>query len=151
MRICFIEASWHKDVVDKIRHFFIAEISRLEDAHIDVITVPGIYEIPLQAKLAAKRKAHDAIVAAGVIVTGGLYQYEFVAAAVVNSLMQIQLECETPIISALFSPLEAEDGDVEAFLLQHAELKGKESAVACRDIIHLMWRLNSRTAPNNRR
>ncbi len=86
----------------------------------------------------AKRRQHDAIIAAGVILTGGVYQYEYIASTVIMSLMDLQLEFETPIISALFTPLEGNDPDAQEFFLAHAELKGKEAATACRQLIPLM-------------
>jgi 6,7-dimethyl-8-ribityllumazine synthase len=142
MRVCFIEACWHQDIVDEIRRGFVDELGRKGDLNLAVISVPGILEIPLQAKFAAKTHQYDAIVAAGLVVTGGIYQYQFVLSAVVHALMSIQVEFEIPIISALFTPLGGEDEDRQEFFLRHAALKGKECAVACRAVITMTeaWR-----------
>jgi len=137
VHICLIEATWHKDLVAEIRRGFVAEICRDGDARVEVVTVPGIFEIPLQAKLVSKRGRVDAIVAAGVIVTGGIYQYEYIASAVVCALMDIQVEFEVPILSALFTPLESADVEAERYFLRHAELKGREVADACRQVLGL--------------
>ena len=42
---------------------------------IDVIEVPGSFEIPLQAKRAARSGRYDAIVAAGLGIDGGIYAH----------------------------------------------------------------------------
>lgn len=61
---------------------------------IDFFEVPGVFEIPLQAKLLAKSGRYACIVAAGFVVDGGIYRHEFVSEAVINGLMQLQLETE---------------------------------------------------------
>ncbi|HWU00789.1 MAG TPA: 6,7-dimethyl-8-ribityllumazine synthase, partial [Terriglobales bacterium] len=80
-RIAFIQASWHKDIVDRCRDSFLAEIAKhgISADRVDVIAVPGAYEIPLQAKLLAKTGRYAAIIGAGLVVNGGIYRHEFVA------------------------------------------------------------------------
>jgi 6,7-dimethyl-8-ribityllumazine synthase len=54
-----------------------------------LIEVPGAFEIPLQgvkSKL-AETVEYAGIVAAGLVVDGGIYRHEFVATAVINGLM----------------------------------------------------------------
>ena len=71
---------------------------------IDFFQVPGAFEIPLQAKLLARTSRYVAIVAAGLVVDGGIYRHEFVADAVISALMRLQLETDVPIISAVLTP-----------------------------------------------
>ena len=91
-RIAFIQSCWHKDIVDQCRLAFMSELGRLElaDPRIDVFEVPGAFEIPLQAKLLARTGQYAAIVAAGLVVDGGIYRHEFVADAVISALMRVQ-------------------------------------------------------------
>jgi 6,7-dimethyl-8-ribityllumazine synthase len=133
MNICFIEACWHRDIVDEIKRAFVSDLSVESDFHLKVVTVPGIFEIPLQAKLAAKYGRYDFIVAAGLIVTGGVYHPEYVAQATISALMNLQLQFEVPIVCALFAPLHSEEGDLDA-LIRRAAIKGKECAAACRSL-----------------
>ena len=55
-RIAFIQSCWHKDIVDECRKAFIDEIVRLglPEDRIDLYEVPGVFEIPLEAKLLAE-------------------------------------------------------------------------------------------------
>ncbi|RYE74691.1 MAG: 6,7-dimethyl-8-ribityllumazine synthase, partial [Oxalobacteraceae bacterium] len=55
LRIAFIQAGWHRDIVDQCRLGFIAEMANLGHgaAGIDCYEVAGAFEIPLQAKLLA--------------------------------------------------------------------------------------------------
>src|SRR6266481_4618928 len=95
-RVAFIEACWHKDIVDQCRFSFIAEAAKrgIPEQRIDVFEVPGAFEIPLQAQLLAKSGGYAAIVAAGFVVDGGIYRHEFVADAVIAGLMRVQLKTE---------------------------------------------------------
>ena len=60
-RIAFLQACWHREVVDEGRDSFVAEIERhgVSADQIDMYEVPGSLEIPLQAKLLAKTGAYQ--------------------------------------------------------------------------------------------
>ena len=128
--VAFIQSCWHKDIVDQARKSFAREIGARTT--VDYFEVPGALEIPLQAKLLAESGAYDAIVAAGFIVDGGIYRHEFVSAAVIDALMQVQLETEVPVISAVLTPkVFKENSSHHKFFLEHFVIKGKEAAEAC--------------------
>jgi 6,7-dimethyl-8-ribityllumazine synthase len=133
-RIAFIQSCWHKEIVDQCRIAFVGELRRLgraEDA-IDFFEVPGAFEIPLQAKLLARTSRYVAIVAAGLVVDGGIYRHEFVSDAVINALMRVQLETEVPIISAVLTPQRFhEHEEHKRFFHDHFVVKGTEAARAC--------------------
>jgi 6,7-dimethyl-8-ribityllumazine synthase len=133
-RIAFVQACWHREIVDQCRSAFIAEIGKhgLGKQRVELYEVPGSFEIPLQAKLLAKTGRYAAIVAAGLVVDGGIYRPEFVAEAVINALMQVQLETEVPIISAVLTPQRFhEHEEHRAFFREHFLVKGAEAAAAC--------------------
>jgi 6,7-dimethyl-8-ribityllumazine synthase len=53
----------------------------------------------------------DAIVAAAFVVDGGIYRHEFVANAVISGLMQVQLETNAPVLSAIPIPHHYHDSE----------------------------------------
>src|SRR3954465_14797236 len=71
-RVAFVQASWHRDVVEECRIAFLAEIEarHISRAQVDLFEGPGSFEIPLQAKLLAKTGGYTAIVTAGLVVDG---------------------------------------------------------------------------------
>ena len=132
LRIAFVEASWHADIVSQGRRSFLAEVARQKGPEVDVITLPGSFEIPLQAKLLAKTGRYAAIVAAGFVVNGGIYRHDFVAATVVDALMRVQLETEVPVLSMVLTPLHFhEHAEHQRFFHEHFVVKGREAADAC--------------------
>jgi 6,7-dimethyl-8-ribityllumazine synthase len=70
-----------------------------QESDIDFFEVGGAFEMPLHAKLLAKTGRYAGIVAAALVVDGGIYRHEFVAQSVVSGLMQVQLETEVPVFS----------------------------------------------------
>ena len=137
-RIAFVQAQWHRELTDGCRDAFLAEIgARLPDAQVEQFAVPGALEIPLRAKLLARTGRFDAVVAAALVVDGGIYRHEFVAHAVLDGLMQVQLEAEVPVLSAVLTPqrFDEHDDDHIRFFTEHLATKGTEVAQACADIL----------------
>jgi len=133
-RIAFVQACWHRDIVDGGRESFVARMGELgvPADRIDVFEVPGSLEIPLQAKMLAKSGRYAAIVAAGFIVDGGIYRHEFVAETVIDAMMRVQLDTEVPIISLVLTPQSFHEHEAhKGFFHDHFRLKGAEAAVAC--------------------
>ena len=143
-RIAFVQSCWHKDIVDRCRDSFVAEIVKLgfAESGIDFFEVPGGFEIPLQSQLLAKSGRYAAIVAAGFIVDGGIYRHEFVADAVISGLMRVQLATEVPIISAVLTPQRFHAHDEhQRFFREHFVVKGAEAAAACARTIDNLRRM----------
>jgi 6,7-dimethyl-8-ribityllumazine synthase len=133
-RIAFVQACWHREIVDQGRDAFVAEIEKhgVSSDQVDLYEVPGSLEIPLQAKLLAKTGKYSSIVAAGFVVNGGIYRHEFVAQTVLDALMRIQLETDVPIISMVLTPQNFHEHDAHHdFFHEHFKVKGAEAAVAC--------------------
>ncbi len=68
-----------------------------EDKNIDIVWVPGAFEIPLAAKKAAK-KGYAAIVTLGAVIKGSTSHYDYVCAEVSKGVAHVSLETETPVI-----------------------------------------------------
>ena len=149
IRVALIQSSWHKDLVDQIATGFVAEAAELgyPASGIEVINVAGAFEIPLHAKRLAKSGRFDAIVAAGLVVDGGIYRHEFVADAVIGGLMQVQLETEVPVLSVVLTPPEFHEHQTHrGFFFDHLLTKRTEAAQACFHTVNSLGRL-PRTAP----
>src|SRR5664279_6046165 len=103
-RVAFVQSSWHREVVEECRIAFLEEIQARNISNVDVFEVPGSFEIPLHAQILAKTRRYTAIVAAGLVVDGGIYRHEFVSDTVIKALMDVQLRTEVPIFSAVLTP-----------------------------------------------
>ncbi|NMY39550.1 MULTISPECIES: 6,7-dimethyl-8-ribityllumazine synthase [Pseudomonas] len=137
-RVAFIQASWHKEIVDQSRKGFLAEMLEqgYQESDIDFFEVGGAFEIPLHAKLLAKTGRYAGIVGAALVVDGGIYRHDFVAQSVVSGLMQVQLETEVPVFSVSLTPHHFHAGEEhQKFFFDHFVHKGQEAAKTCVDTL----------------
>ena len=68
------------------------------DQDIDVVKVPGAFEIPLVAKKIAGRKRYDAIICLGAVIRGATPHFDYVSAEVSKGVAMVSLESEIPVI-----------------------------------------------------
>jgi len=133
-RVAVVCSSWHSDIVNECKDALLAEFERndLPASQVDVFQVPGAFEIPLLSKRLAQTGRYNAIVACGLVVNGGIYRHEFVAAAVIDGLMRVQLDSDVPVLSAVLTPRNFhEHEDHRRFFAEHLVKKGIEVAQAC--------------------
>ncbi len=133
-RIAVVSATWHRDIVNQSIQAIVAEVGRScsTSSRVEQFEVPGAFEIPLHAKRLAATGRYDAIIACGLVVNGGIYRHEFVAAAVIDGLMRVQLDSDVPVFSAVLTPRDFHEHDEhQRFFSEHFIKKGTEVAQAC--------------------
>ncbi|THD83863.1 6,7-dimethyl-8-ribityllumazine synthase [Aliigemmobacter aestuarii] len=136
LKIAFIKARWHADIVDQALVGFQQDMVSSGVPHeITAFDVPGAFEMPLLAKKLGKSGDYDAIVAAALVVDGGIYRHDFVAQAVVTGLMDAQMQTDVPTFSVSLTPHHFQPSEAHhAFFLEHFVKKGAEAAHAVRMI-----------------
>ena len=145
-RVAVIASAWHRDIVASATEAIQAEFdrSRIPKGCLQLFEVPGAFEIPLLAQRLARGGrgggggggGFDAILACGLVVNGGIYRHEFVAAAVIDGLMRVQLDTDVPIFSCVLTPREFHEHDAHRqFFLEHLRTKGTEVARCCLDTL----------------
>ncbi len=100
----------------------------VDAARIDIIRVPGAWEIPLVAAVIAKAGGSAAIIALGCVVRGDTRHYEQVADGCSNALMRVQLDFQLPVANGVLA-VEAYT-DAEARAGGSMGNKGEEAALA---------------------
>jgi 6,7-dimethyl-8-ribityllumazine synthase len=73
------------------------------ESDIDIIRVPGSYEILYAIKKAAERKRYDAIVALGAIIRGETPHFEYLSSAVTKKIASISLQMDVPVASGVLT------------------------------------------------
>ena len=134
-KIAFVQSCWHRDIVDALRDSFLQVHANIDSRDVELFEVPGAFEIPLRAKLLACSGLYAGIVAAGLIVDGGIYRHEFVSTAVIDGLMRVQLDTGVPVFSAALTPQDFLSEGQPAFFREHFVTKGAEAAHACVETI----------------
>lgn len=137
-RIAMLTAGWHAELLAHARHRFRATLREwgVPDSGFLEHEVPGAFEIPLAAQRLARGGDLDAIVAFALVVDGGIYRHEFVAAAVIDGLMRVQLDEGVPVLSVVLTPQAFhEHDDHRRFFAGHLELKGDQAAAAVMQLL----------------
>lgn len=130
-RLALVQSCWHRDIVDQGRAGFV-DVASDESARMELFEVPGAFELPLHIRLLAESKRFDAVAAIGFVVDGGIYRHEFVAQAVIDGLMRVQLDANVPVFSGVLTPQRFhEHAEHHEFFHQHMRQKGEELAHAC--------------------
>lgn len=71
--------------------------SGANDNDLDVVKVPGSFEMPIAAKALAKGGNYDAIVCLGCVIRGATPHFDFVAGEAAKGIAKVSLDHETPI------------------------------------------------------
>lgn len=99
LRIAVVTARFNVQVVDRLLSGAMQTLTgagaRVEN--IDVIHVPGAFEIPLAVKQAASSHRYDAIIALGAVVRGETPHFDYVAGECARGIMQVMLDTGVPI------------------------------------------------------
>ena len=130
-RIALVAARWHADIVDRAVTSCRAGLAGRGFTDVDVIEVPGAFEIPLRVKTLASTGRYAALAGCALVIDGGIYRHEFVAATVVDALMRVQLDTGVPVFSAVLTPHHFHDHEEHReYFTRHFEVKGTELASA---------------------
>lgn len=107
---------------------------------IEIIRVPGAYEIPLAAKRMAMSKKYDAIIALGAVIRGGTPHFEFVAGECSKGLAQVMMEYAVPVAFGVLTVDTIEQAIERAGT--KAGNKGVEATLSAIEMVNLMPQLD---------
>ena len=110
-----------------------------DDSDIDLLYVPGAFEIPLALKKTANTGRYDGIVALGAVIRGGTPHFEFVAGECVKGISKVALDSEIPIAFGVLTVDTVEQAIERSSA--NSENKGAEAAESTIRMINLLERL----------
>lgn len=70
----------------------------VSEENIEIVWVPGAYEIPLVSKKMAKTKKYDAILCLGAVIRGETPHFDYVSSEVSKGIANVSIDTEVPII-----------------------------------------------------
>lgn len=70
----------------------------VEENDIEIVWVPGAFEIPLVAKRLAKSKKYDGVICLGAVIRGATPHFDYVSSEVTKGIASVSLETEVPVI-----------------------------------------------------
>ncbi|MBL0713183.1 MAG: 6,7-dimethyl-8-ribityllumazine synthase [Desulfosarcina sp.] len=106
------------------------------DEDIDLVRVPGAFEIPLMAKRMAAKGRYDAIICLGAVIRGSTPHFDYVSAEVSKGVAVVGLEGDLPIIFGILTTDTIEQAIERAGA--KAGNKGWSAAMAAVEMANLM-------------
>ena len=99
LRLCIVVSRFNSIFSEKLLEGAKDALLRHEVSHqsIDVIWVPGAWEIPLVAKEAALSGKYDAIIAIGAVIRGDTSHFEYVSAEMSKGLASVSMTQRIPV------------------------------------------------------
>jgi len=99
LRFSIIVSRFNNFITDKLLEGAIDALLRhgASENNIDIIKVPGSFEIPLVAKKIAEKKACDAVICLGTIIRGATPHFEYIATEVTKGIASVSLENGIPL------------------------------------------------------
>ncbi|MDH5545189.1 MAG: 6,7-dimethyl-8-ribityllumazine synthase [Gammaproteobacteria bacterium] len=102
---------------------------------IEIVRVPGAFEIPLAAQRMARSKKYHAIIALGVVIRGGTPHFEYVAGEVTKGLSHVSLNDDVPVAFGVLTVDTIEQAIERAGT--KAGNKGVEATVSAIEMVNL--------------
>jgi 6,7-dimethyl-8-ribityllumazine synthase len=111
----------------------------VSEQNIDIIKVPGSFEIPIAAKKIAEKKSPDAIICLGAIIRGATPHFGYIASAVAKGIATVSLEAGVPVAFGVITADTIEQA-VERAGTKSGN-KGWEAAMVAIEMAQLMKKL----------
>lgn len=108
----------------------------VEESNIDIIYVPGAFEIPFVLKNVAALNKYDAIIAVGAVIRGATPHFDMVANEVTKGIANVSLESNVPIINAVLTTDSIEQAIERAGT--KAGNKGFDAALAAIEMVNVL-------------
>jgi len=114
-----------------------------DEKNLDLILVPGAFEIPFALKRALKKDIYDGIVCLGAVIRGATPHFDYVAAEATKGIANTTLNYDTPVTFGLLTTDTIEQAIERAGT--KAGNKGFEAMLGLIEMINLykvLWNLN---------
>jgi 6,7-dimethyl-8-ribityllumazine synthase len=140
-RFALVAARFNHAIVDLLVQGAVEALLRhgVADADIDVIRVPGSFEIPSVAQRLATSEKYAAVVCLGAVIRGDTDHYDHVCSAAAGGIAQAALNATIPVIFGVLTCDTVEQALNRAGL--KSGNKGFEAAITAIEMVNLLKRL----------
>ena len=135
-KVAIISSTWHLDICNDLIDGAKRALAKAGVAQVEVIMVPGSFEIPLAAQFAFE-KGFDAVVAVGLVLQGETPHFDFVCSGVTDGVMSVSLKYGKPIGFGVLMCNNLDQAIARCGRAGSVEDKGFDSAVAALELLAL--------------
>jgi 6,7-dimethyl-8-ribityllumazine synthase len=137
-RFCIVAARFNDRIVEDLVRGALDALRRhgVADGAVDVVRVPGAFELPLAAKRVARARQYDAIIALGVVIRGATPHFDYVCGECAAGLNRVSLEFDLPVGFGVLT-CDTVDQAIERSGVKHGN-KGADAALAAIEMVSLL-------------
>jgi 6,7-dimethyl-8-ribityllumazine synthase len=143
LRFALIAARFNDFVVESLVRGALDALKRhgVAEKQIEIVRVPGAFDIPIVARKLALSHRYDALIALGAVIRGQTPHFEFVAGECAGGIARIALESGVPIAFGVLTTDTAEQAMDRAG--GKAGNKGADAALVAIEMANLLRRLDN--------
>jgi len=137
-RIALLVSRFNSFVVESLLSGAIDTLKRhgSEDHDLQIVRVPGAFEMPLAARRLAASQRYEAIIALGAVIRGGTPHFEYVAGECTKGLSMVSMQYDLPVAFGVLTVDSIEQAIERAGT--KAGNKGAEAAMSAIEMINLL-------------
>lgn len=139
LKLAIAVSRFNRGITEKLLEGALERLSRLgaSEEDIDVLWVPGAFELPQSVKALMKTRRYDGILPLGCVIRGETPHFEYICQAVTQGLAQLALEGEVPIVYGIIT------ADTPQQAWERAGIKGNKGAEAAEALVELIRALRT--------
>jgi len=144
VRICIVASKYNEQFTDALVENAISELGELiPAARIDLIRVPGAFEIPVAVAKSMQRNDLNCIIALGLIIRGDTHHADLVASSVTQALQNLAVQHCLPVIHEVL--LVEDEKQAHARCIAASMNRGRKAARAAAGMIDVFSEIEKST------
>jgi len=144
VRICIVASKYNEEFTDALVQNTIEELGELSPmARIDLVRVPGAFEIPVAVAKIMQRGDINCIIALGLIIRGDTHHADLVGSSVTTSLQELAVKNCVPVIHEVL--LVEDEKQAHARCIAASMNRGREAARAAIGMIDIFTEIEKST------
>jgi len=137
-QVSILVTRWNSFITDNLLRAAVNALTRngVAQEQIEIVRVPGAFELPIAAQHVVHRGEADAIIALGCVIRGDTPHFEYVSGGCMDGLMRVQLDSATPVTFGVLTVDNVEQAVARSG--DDANNKGEEAALTALEMINLL-------------
>jgi len=144
LRFAIVVSRFNSAITDRLLEGAEDALKKSGAAHedVEIVHVPGAFELPLAAKKLASQGDYDALIAVGCVVRGDTTHYDYVCSETARGIQLAQMDTGVPIIFCVLT-CETQEQALARAGGEHGN-KGYDSGLAAIEMARLSQRLTGK-------
>ncbi len=140
-KFCLVVSRFNDFITEKLVDGAVDTLVRhgVQDHDIEVVKVPGSFEIPAVARRVVKKKKLDAVICLGCVIRGNTPHFDYIAAEVSKGVASLGMESEIPVLFGVLTTDSIEQAIERAGT--KAGNKGADAALAAIELVDLYGKI----------